>query len=105
MDELIAFSLELDRTHLDWREANMKKVIAIDDEMHSNCGLGIAECGIGSKIRNPRSEFRNMFIGDNPTTPYILNFFPLRYRKRRIEVLWLLGLACLRRSFDRPLHG
>jgi hypothetical protein len=34
----------------------MEEVITINDEEHLNCGLGIAECGIGL---NPKSAFRN----------------------------------------------
>ena len=56
---MVPLPSELGGTEAVQGAVNVKEIITIDDEIHSNCGLGIAKCGIDitkSEIRIPNSE-------------------------------------------------
>jgi len=59
INEAVPLPLELDGIEADQGTVNMEEIVAVNDEMHTDCGLGISECGKDlrkSKILIPNSE-------------------------------------------------
>jgi hypothetical protein len=70
IDKTVALLPELSGIEAGQGVSNVEEIIAIDEEVHSDCGLAIAKCGIDirkSEIRIPNSEIGG--IRDNPATP------------------------------------
>jgi len=59
INEVVSLPSDLGGIEAGQGAVHVKEVITIDNEMHANCGLGIAKCGIDitkSEIRIPNSE-------------------------------------------------